>query len=134
MISQALRLHQTTITRHLNDYREGKLSINSGGSDSQLTNEQNESLIQHLDEHTYHYAHKIISYVESRWSISYSVPGMNKWLHRNGFSYKKPKGHPHKANKEQQAVFVEAYELRNPLILNHKSIRKYVIGPTDKKL
>ncbi|AAU27775.1 winged helix-turn-helix domain-containing protein [Legionella pneumophila serogroup 1] len=44
----------------------------------------------------------IIAYVEKKWSIIYSVPGMNKWMHRNGFSYKKPKGHPHKANREQQ--------------------------------
>ena len=26
MISQALRLHESTIIRHLNDYREGKVS------------------------------------------------------------------------------------------------------------
>ena len=34
------------------------------------------------------------------------------------------------ANKNARIIWA----LRNPLILNHKSIRKYVIGPTDKKL
>jgi transposase len=34
---------------------------------------------------------------------------MNKWLHRNGFSYKKPKGYPYKASKEQQEQFVSTY-------------------------
>jgi len=109
MISQALRLHKSTIIRHLNDYREGKLNIISGGSDSQLSESQAEALIGHLEEHTYHYVHEIIRFIEEQYSISYSIPGMNKWLHRNGFSYKKPKGYPHKANREQQEQFIEGY-------------------------
>ena len=66
--------------------------------------------IEHLESHTYHYVHDIIAYVETRWSITYSVPGMNKWLHRNSFSYKKPKGHPYKADKERQQEFIEKYD------------------------
>ncbi|MCW8397568.1 IS630 family transposase, partial [Legionella sp. PATHC038] len=110
MIAQALRLHESTVIRHLDDYRAGKLTIASGGSESHLTEEQTQKLIVHLDEHTYHYVHDIIAYVEKNWSISYSVPGMNKWLHRNSFSYKKPKGHRHKANREQQDQFIMAYQ------------------------
>lgn len=110
MISQALRLNKNTIIRHLNDYREGKLNNCSGGSESALSQSQTEALIAHLEEHTYHYVHEIIQYVEEHFSITYSIPGMNKWLHRNDFSYKKPKGVPHKANKEQQAQFVESYD------------------------
>lgn len=34
---------------------------------------------------------------------------MTKWLHANGFSYKKPHAVPAKANKEQQAKFIEYY-------------------------
>ena len=37
MISQALRLHESTIIRHLNDYREGKLGLESGGSTGHLS-------------------------------------------------------------------------------------------------
>lgn len=41
---------------------------------------------------------------------------MNNWLHRNGFSYKKPKRHPYKGNREQQEAFIKAYtELKNNL-------------------
>jgi len=110
MISQALRLHETTITRHLNDYRAGKLDIESGGSQSHLSEEQTEQLVAHLDEHLYHHVHEIIDYVECKWSITYSIPGMNKWLHRNGFSYKKPKGFPYKANAQEQQDFIEKYQ------------------------
>ena len=34
----------------------------------------------------------------------------NKWLHSHGFSYKKPKGQPHKADKQLQEEFKERYE------------------------
>ena len=40
----------------------------------------------------------------------YTVPGMNKWLHRNHFSDKKPTGVPHKYNAEAQQAFVAADE------------------------
>lgn len=109
-IAQALRLHESTIDQHLKDCQAGKLSIESGGSESLLNEEQTQALIQHLEAHTYHHVHEIIAYVKSRWSVAYSVPGMNKWLHRNGFSYKKPKGHPHKFDEARQREFIEQYE------------------------
>ena len=35
------------------------------------------------------YVKDIITYVQSTWSIVYSVPGMRNWLQRHGFSYQK---------------------------------------------
>ena len=116
MISKALRIHESTIIRHINDYNNGKLTINSGGSDSLLNAEQTEELINHLELTTYQSTHEIIGYVKTKYGISYSIPGMNKWLHRNNFSYKKPKGYPYKADKEKQEQFIEAYErLKNEI-------------------
>ena len=110
MISQALRIHESTVARHINDYAEGKLTIASGGSISILSEEQTEELISHLSIKTYHTTQEITAYISSTYGISYSVPGMNKWLHRNGFSYKKPKGYPYKACKEQQEQFMASYD------------------------
>jgi transposase len=110
MISQALRLHQTTIIRHINEYHEGKLKNESGGSESKLDDSQTEELIAHLEAHTYHHVHEIILFVKDKWGISFSIPGMNKWLHRHAFSYKKPKGFPHKANPKLQEEFIAEYE------------------------
>lgn len=116
MISQALRLHESTIIRHLNDYRSGKLNNQSGGTSSDLSDIQTNEVIAHLEERTYHSVHEIVSYVKSTFGVTYSIPGMNKWLHRNEFSYKKPKGYPHKANREQQAEFIKTYQsLKNTL-------------------
>ena len=48
-ISQALRVHQTTIIRHINEYHDGKLKNESGGSDSKLDTSQTEELTAHLE-------------------------------------------------------------------------------------
>ena len=108
-ISQALRVHQTTIIRHINEYHEGKLKNESGGSESKLDESQTEELISHLEAHTYHHVHEIILFIKDKWGISFSIPGMNKWLHRHAFSYKKPKGFPHKANPKLQEEFITEY-------------------------
>ncbi len=38
------------------------------------------------------------------------VAGITKWLHRNGFSYRKPAGVQHKYSAEAQRAFLETYE------------------------
>ena len=122
MIAQALRIHESTVTRHLNDYLEGKLNIASGGSISMLNEAQTNKLLTHLTENTYQTTQEIIAYVHETYGVSYSVPGMNKWLHRNGFSYKKPKGYPYKASLAQQEQFISAYNELKTTIPNEDGI------------
>lgn len=110
MISQALRIHETSVNRHLNDYNDKKLKPANGGSQSALNQNQTEELISHLEERTYHHVHQIIEYVKLKYGLTYSVPGMNKWLHRQRFTYKKPKGYPYKADKQQQLNFIKKYK------------------------
>lgn len=109
-ISQALRLHNTTVIRHLNDYKSGKLKNESGGSSSHLTDEQTQELIAHLEAHTYAHNHQIVLYIKERFGVSYTVAGLNKWLHRQGFSYKKPKGRPYRVDADLQKQFIAEYE------------------------
>ena len=109
-ISQALRLHQSTITKHIEEYKaQGKLANQSGGSESHLTGNQTQELITHLEENTYAHNHQIVLYIKENFGVNYTVSGLHKWLHRNGFSYKKPKGMPHKADAELQNQFIEKY-------------------------
>lgn len=111
MISQALRINETTVRRHLEDYATAeKLKPENGGSSSHLSAPQALALIEHLTEHTYSHTHQIVAYVQCQFGVRYSVAGMNKWLHHNGFSYKKPKGVPHKFDEAKQHAFVDAYE------------------------
>ena len=109
-ISQALRLHQSTVIRHIEEYKtRSKLINQSGGSASHLSDEQTEELIAHLEENTYAHNHQIVVYIKEHFGVTYTIAGLHKWLHRNGFSYKKPKGLPHKADAELQEQFIEEY-------------------------
>ena len=111
LIAQALRLHETTIIRHINDYIEKeKLKPENGGSTSYLSREQTEEIVLHLMTETYQCSYQIIDYIFDNHKIRFSISGLNKWLHRQGFSYKKPKGVPHKFDLVKQAEFIEKYE------------------------
>jgi transposase len=122
MIAQALRIHESTVTRHINDYIAGKLTISSGGSSSMLNEAHTTELLSHLEANTYRTTQEIIAYVKDMYVVSYSIPGMNKWLHRNGFSYKKPKGYPHKASLVEQEKFVTAYNKLKATIPSDEAI------------
>lgn len=111
MISQALRIHVETVRRHLKDYQDDlKLRPENGGSSELLSEEESSLLIAHLDQTPYLRVCNICCYVEENFQISYTVAGMTKWLHRHGFSYKKPKGTPSKADALAQEAWVEGYE------------------------
>ncbi|EMK0756594.1 IS630 family transposase [Vibrio rumoiensis] len=111
MISQALRIHQTTVIRHINDYLQSeKLKPENGGSKSKLNAAETMALIEHLTDNTYFHTYQIVDYVQNQFQVTYTVAGMNKWLHHNGFSYKQPKGVPHKFNPEAQGAFIQYYQ------------------------
>jgi len=111
MIAQALRLHETSIIRHINDYLEKeKLKPKNGGSNGYLSTRQTEEVICHLMVHTYQYSYEIVEHIWKTYQIRFSISGLNKWLHQHGFSYKKPKGVPHKFVPVKQAEFIEKYE------------------------
>lgn len=96
---------------HLNDYKNSKkLKPENGGSQSHLTNEQASQLIGHLEAITYTKVEHICAHVEQVFNVHFTVSSMTKWLKRNDFSYKKPKGTPAKAAPEQQTEFIEKCE------------------------
>lgn len=110
-IAQALRIKSKTVHEHLEDYRKSrKLKPENGGSGSHLTLSQAAELIEHLQTHTYPKAAHICAYVEQTYGVRFTVSGMTKWLTRNNFSYKKPKGTPAKADLQKQAEFTQYYE------------------------
>jgi transposase len=110
-IAVATRLHETSVIRHVDQFlNTKKLSPENGGSEGYLSDKETQQLIEHLTEVTYYHNHQICCYIFNEWGIQYSVSGLNKWLHQHGFSYKKPKGVPHKFDEELQAAFIEEYE------------------------
>lgn len=110
-IAEALLLSEDAIREHVTEYKESKkLKPENGGSVQKLSSDHSDELVKHLQAHTYLYVKDIIAYVQSTWSVTYSVPGMRNWLQRYGFSYKKPALVPGKANEEQQREWLTQYE------------------------
>ena len=111
LISEALLIDEETVSRHVQDYREKKkIKGEGGGSKSSLTAEQSNELVRHIEESMYLDSKKIIDYVEQKYGVRYSSSGILWWLHKNGFSYKKPDRVPSKADKGKQAEFIKKYE------------------------
>lgn len=109
-ISQALRTHNDTVSRYLTDYINHKsFASKHKGSKEQLTSEQADQLITHLESHLYAKVIEIIAYVKETFDVDYTVSGMTDWLKRHDFTYKHPKGYPSKADIAKQHEFVEIY-------------------------
>lgn len=110
-IAQALRIHETTVAEHLNDYLylEGKLKPENGGSSSKLSFIQTSKLMAHLEDHTYTSTRDIIAYITATYKVSYTQQGIHDWLIKHGFSYKKPKESPAKADPIKQKQFISHY-------------------------
>jgi len=71
---------------------------------------ESKELELHLEKNTYASTKEIVAYVKEKYKINYTLQGMQAWLARHAFSYKKPKGVPAKFNKEKQEAFIEKYE------------------------
>lgn len=109
-IAIALLLDEQTISRHVSQYiSTKKVTISSGGSSSKLSKIQAAELEAHLEENTYVKVSDICSYVQNHYEIKYTVSGITAWLYQYGFSYKKPKPVPAKADPVKQEAFIKKY-------------------------
>lgn len=114
-IARILLLNDSTIRRYETEYREGGLDLllgdNYTGGAGLLSTMQEENLKLHLAQETYHRAKDICEYIENTYAISYTPEGLVRTLHRLGFSYKKMKQVPGKADPEKQMEFLKEYEI-----------------------
>lgn len=123
-IVQALRINEETIFTHLHDFINfEKLKPENGGSKSKLNEIQTTELIFYLEENTLTSTSQIRDYIFFKYQAKYTAQGLHEWLHRNNFSYKKPKECPAKADKIAQENFIKYYvELKNEAEKNNEPI------------
>lgn len=132
MIAQALRLHETTIVRHIDDYvRKNKLKPENGGSLPYLSPEDTEQVVSHITQTTYRYSYQIIEYIWEYCSVRFSISGLNKWLHQQGFSYKQPKGVPHKFDCQKQSQFIDEYHALKSKLTDEPILFMDAMHPTQ---
>jgi transposase len=112
--ARILLLDDSTIRTYYQEYQQGGLdkvvSDYYKGKQPTLAPSQEHFLKLHLRIHTYLATHEIAVYVTGRFGVTYSIGGMTKLLHRLGFTYKKPKVVPGKADVVKQAAFLKEYQ------------------------
>ena len=112
-IAKYFFLTENSVRNYTNRYKEdgfeGLLTDFHTGRSSYLTPEEQRKLVTELESKVYLKVSGIMAYVKREFGVVYTVGGMTSLLHQLGFSYKKPKGVPGKAKREEQKVFVEEY-------------------------
>lgn len=134
-IEKVLLLDDRTIRRYRDLYLEksieGLLENNYKGRQPKLTEQQEKELACHLEKNLYSTAAEICKYIEGKYNVQFTPDGMVITLHRLGFSYKKTKIVPSKADKEKQEEFVKKYEeLKKNLKPNEKVYFMDGVHPT----
>lgn len=103
--STVWRWHETYISAGIS----GLLKDNYTGSQSKLTGSQQARLIEHLESNMYLTAKEISDFVKKAFRVNYTPKGMTSLLHQLGFTYKKPKHVPGKADNEAQKAAINKY-------------------------
>jgi len=119
-ISQVLLLDEVTLRRYVEKFKtksiEGLLECRYSGGQTRLTIIQEQALRLFLKDNTKRTAKEIADHILKTYGFRFSVIGVTKLLHRLGFSYKKPKIIPGKADIEKQAEFLKKYrEIKSKL-------------------
>jgi len=112
-ITIALMIDETTVGRYLKRFKvsgiEGLVECRYTGGTNQLTLIQETELKEELQVHTRQTIKDIRQFIQGTYGITYSISGTTKLLHRLGFTYKKPKVIPGKADQIKQAAFINQY-------------------------
>jgi transposase len=114
-VASNLLLNEKTVKRYLETFQKGGINLLIStfyrGGIPKLTEDEETKLKEHLDNHLLSSAKEVVDYVSETFNVDFTPEGMVITLHRLGYSYKKTKLKPSKADKEKQKAFVKDYEL-----------------------
>lgn len=114
-IASRLQMGRNQVTKILHLYTEGGLARLQApddyrGSAPKLTPEQQMQLRHEVTTNIYISAMAVIEWVSAQWEICYSVRGMHGLLKRLGFTYKKNRLVPSKADPNTQEQFIRWFQ------------------------
>lgn len=125
-IAKLLLFDEVTVRRYLKQFKEkgidGLLECRYAGGQTRLNFSQEQELKIFLRDNTKRTAQEILKYIHATYAVSFSVIGVTKLLHRLGFSYKKPKIIPGKADRMKQEAFINKYEEIKETLKDNDSI------------
>lgn len=134
-IAEILLINERTARRYFNTYKEkgedGLILLEYRGRIPKLTKAQSEELKEHISNNLYSKAMDIVYYIKMKYGVDFTPEGLVITLHRLGFSYKKTKVRPAKADSKKQEDFVEEYKrLRENLRKDEKIMFVDAVHPT----
>lgn len=113
-VKKALLLDDETLRSYVKKYQTGGIAEllhhNYTGRQTNLDDKQLKLLCQELDNNIYLTSSAIIEFVSDHFNVDYTVSGMRDLLHREGYTYKKPKLVPGNPDREAQEDFVYYYK------------------------
>lgn len=113
-ISKFLFLDEGTIANYRKRYKKGGLDRlvddKYEGRRKKLSDKELKILDADLQSKVFLTTKTVIAHVKSKFGVEYTRGGMTELLHNLGFSFKKPKVVPGKADRKKQEDFVKSYE------------------------
>ena len=122
-LAAVLLLDEATLHRYVKQFQvkglDGLLEYRYSGGQTKLTSAQEFELKGFLQQNTQRTAMAVVKHVHKKYGVVFSAIGVTKLLHRLGFSYKKPKIVPGKADVDKQTAFLQTYgEIKEELGAN----------------
>jgi len=115
-IAKLLQMGRNHVTEILRRYRDGGVAAvlcpdRYSGSQPKLTVEQQQALKVELTTHIYSTAFQVAAWIKAQWQVMYTeISSVHKLLQRLGFTYKKNRLVPSKADPELQRLFVRWFQ------------------------
>lgn len=110
-IAEALLIDPDTVRRYQRLYETGGLELLCKfayeGRACQISPAEREELRDELRSRIYLCTAEIVTFIKTRFGVTYSTAGVTALLHRLGFSYKKPSLVPGKADAAEQQKFLK---------------------------
>jgi len=112
-IAKLLLFDEVTVRRYFKLFKEKGidrlLEYHYRGGRTRLTAGQEEELKLFLRDNTQRTVKEVVETIRKTYDIQFTIVGATKLLHRLGFTYKKPKIIPGKADKTKQEEFLKKY-------------------------
>ena len=112
-IAEYLFLDEGTIANYRKRYADGGIEYlindNHQGRMTKLSEAEKKLLTKELESKIYPDTKSIVHFIEKTFGIKYTRTGVTDLLHSLGFSFKKPKITPGKANRAAQEKFLNIY-------------------------
>ena len=114
-VAKLFLLDADTITKWKRLYEQSTyvsdwLGDENNGYRGRLAKEQEQIVEKYVKDEVITDCQQIVTYIQTRFGISYTIDGVTKLLHRLGFVYKQVIGIPGKLNEEKQQAFMKVYE------------------------